>query len=274
MSREPALWRPMVADRRGRGPAVVLLHGQPGTGWDWQWVAPLLEDRFEVVVPDRPGYGRTGGPATGFAGNASAVVDLLDRCGISRAILVGHSWAGGAVIATAQLHPDRVAGVVLAASVGPGERIGWDDRLLSSPVLGEAIAAVAIGGTGLILGSQRVQRLAQDRLAGRAQEAFKALTQLTHGYGTSRVWKSFVVEQRALIDELESLGPGLGSITAPTWVVNGTADHIVPPVVATSLAGAIRGSVHIELVGAGHLLPRDRPREIAKAVCSVHQQTG
>jgi pimeloyl-ACP methyl ester carboxylesterase len=263
----------MIADRRGRGrTAVVLLHGQPGTAWDWQWVTPLIEKEFEVLIPDRPGYGRTGGPAGGFADNARAVVDLLQRCGIERAVLVGHSWAGGVVIAASQLFPERVAGAVLVSSVGPGERIGWEDRLLSAPVLGELIAAVTIGGTGLILGSKRVQRLADERLAGRAREAFNALTQLTHGYGSTRVWKSFVIEQRALIGELETLGPGLHTMTAPTAIIIGSADHIVRPAAAAMLAQAIPGAVRIELPGAGHLLPRDRPRDIAAAVRSVSER--
>jgi pimeloyl-ACP methyl ester carboxylesterase len=262
-------WQPLVAERRGQGPSVVLLHGQPGTAWDWQWVAPLIEDDFHVLIPDRPGYGRTGGPATGFAGNASAAVDLLDRDGIERAILVGHSWAGGVVIAAAERFPDRVAGAVLVASVGPGARIGWEDRLLSAPVLGEAIAAVTIGGAGLILGSRRVQRLADERLAGRAREAVTALTELTHGYGASRVWKSFVAEQRALISELEGLGPGLRNMATPTVIINGAGDRIVPPAVAAMLAATIPRAVHIELPGVGHLLPRDRPGQIADAVRSV-----
>ncbi|HET6875527.1 MAG TPA: alpha/beta hydrolase, partial [Acidimicrobiales bacterium] len=133
---------PMEATIRGEGgAAVLLLHGQPGTAGDWQRVAGLLEDRYTVVVPDRPGYGATGGRATGFAGNARATADLLDRLGIERTVMVGHSWAGGVALAAARDYPDRVAGLVLVSSVGPGEHLGWDDRLLAAPVIGETLAA-------------------------------------------------------------------------------------------------------------------------------------
>ncbi|HMC39755.1 MAG TPA: alpha/beta hydrolase, partial [Acidimicrobiales bacterium] len=82
----------VVADIRSGGPtAVMLLHGQPGTAADWQWVTPLLDGRYTLIVPDRPGYGRTGGAATGFAGNARAAIGLLDRLGFERAVMVGHS---------------------------------------------------------------------------------------------------------------------------------------------------------------------------------------
>jgi pimeloyl-ACP methyl ester carboxylesterase len=245
----------------------MLLHGQPGTGGDWQWVVPLLETSFSVIVPDRPGYGRTGGSATGFAGNARAAVGLLDRLGCDRAVLVAHSWAGGAALAAAQAYPERVAGLVLVASVGPGEKMAWDDRMLAAPVIGEVIAALAIGGVGLVVGSRRVQSLANQRLAGRARDAVVAVTRMTRG--TSRVWKSFVTEQRAMIAELEGLAPGLGTIRAPTRIINGSADRLVPPEVGASLERAIPGATRLLLPGAGHLLPHDQPSAVADAVRQV-----
>lgn len=264
--------RALQATVRGRGPAVVLLHGQPGTGHDWRWVAPLLDDRYTVVIPDRPGYGRTGGTATGFAGNARATIELLDRLGCERAVLVGHSWAGAVAQAAASAHPERVSGLVLVSSVGPGEHLGWDDRILAAPVVGDAIAATAIGGLGLLLGRDRVQAFAGRHLAGRSYEAVVALTRLTRG--GSRVWRSFVTEQRALMDELELLGPALGRIAAPTVVLHGDADRLVPPAVAESLAAAIPNSTLRLVPRVGHLLPHDRPHEVALAVDRVMRRPG
>lgn len=248
---------------------MVLLHGQPGTGLDWQWVVPLLEADFTVVVPDRPGYGATAGPATGFAGNAGAVVRLLDRLGVDRAVVVGHSWAGGIAMAMASGCPERVAGLVLVSSVAPGEDLGWEDRLLAAPVLGEIIAGTAIGGVGLVLGSRRVQEVADRRLPARAQDAVTALARLTRN--RSPVWRSFVAEQRALIDELDNLAGGLKAIDVPTVILHGDADRIVSPEASERLHGAIPGSVRRVLGGAGHLLPHDRPDAVADAVRDVSE---
>ena len=46
----------------GSGPPVLLLHGFPQTHHAWHQVAPLLAERFTVIVPDTPGYGATHGP--------------------------------------------------------------------------------------------------------------------------------------------------------------------------------------------------------------------
>jgi pimeloyl-ACP methyl ester carboxylesterase len=258
----------LQADVQPGGPvAVVLLHGQPGRADDWRRVADLLFGRYTLVIPDRPGYGRTGGAATGFAGNAAAVIGLLDRLGLDRAVIAGHSWAGGVALAAASGWPERVGGLVLVSSVGPGEHFGWSDRVLAAPVLGESIAALVIGGAGLLLGRNRVQSLVHclpGRLGQPAREAVDQLTRLTSG-GAS-VWRSFVVEQRALFSELDGLAAGLAAIRAPTAVVHGRADRLVPPPVAEAMAAAIPGSALHLVPGAGHLLPLDHPAAVAAAV--------
>jgi 3-oxoadipate enol-lactonase len=265
---------PVEAEVSGSGPTVVLLHGQPGSAGDWARVAALLDQDFLVVAPDRPGYGRTGGDATGFAGNADAVVGLLDRLGLERFIAVGHSWGGGVALSSAVRYRPRVRGLVLVSSVGPGAAASWDDRLLATPVLGEVLAALTIGATGRLLGIDRVQSLADRRLAGRTLEAVRALTQST-GAGTSaRVWRSFVAEQRRLLDELHLLAPALSSLNVPVAVLNGSADRVVPPSVGAMLAAAIPGAERTVLPGAHHLLPLDHPEDIAGAVRAVDAKAG
>lgn len=270
---DPAAGR-IVADRAGPSdaPAVTLLHGQPGSAVDWHAVGPLLYEAFDVVTPDRPGYGRTGGRAVGFAANAAAVVDLLDELGIERSVVVGHSWGGGVALAMAQHHARRVSGLVLVSSVGPGEYFGWADRLLAAPVLGESVAAATIGAAGRVLGNQRVQSWSERYLPQPAREAVGVLTAMTGARTGTTAWRSFVVEQRALLDELESLGPGLATIDAPTAVVHGSADHVVPPAVARNLAASIPGATRITVTGAGHMLPHDHAPDVAAAVRRVAQR--
>src|SRR2546423_2291832 len=95
---------------------VVLLHGQPGGPFDWHAVVTDLPPGFRAHLPDRPGYGRNERPAAGLADNADDLVRQLDHLGVERAIVAGHSWGGGVALAMAERHPERVAGLVLAAS--------------------------------------------------------------------------------------------------------------------------------------------------------------
>ena len=133
----------------GEGPVAVLLHGQPGGPADWSAVIEELRGRMRLVVPDRPGYGRTGRPALGFDGNATALIQLLDRLNIERAVIAGHSWATGVGLAAAIRFPDRVQALVLAAPVSPALPAGAIDRALAHPTLGPPMTRAGFWFAGL-----------------------------------------------------------------------------------------------------------------------------
>jgi pimeloyl-ACP methyl ester carboxylesterase len=107
----------------------VLLHGQPGSAADWLQMAGRLPAQLHAVAADRPGYGSSQLRAGGFAANAQAVLDDLDSRGITRAVLVGHSYGGGVALSAASLAPHRVEAVVPLASVGPGCVNRWDSAI-------------------------------------------------------------------------------------------------------------------------------------------------
>jgi pimeloyl-ACP methyl ester carboxylesterase len=71
---------------------------------------------------------------------------------------------------------------------------------------------------------------------------------------TPRAWRAFVREQRFLVRDLPALERRLGAISAPTTIVAGTADHVVPLVAARRLAEQIPGAELVEIDHAGHLL--------------------
>jgi pimeloyl-ACP methyl ester carboxylesterase len=256
----------LAADVRGHGAAVVLLHGQPGSAADWAALVPMLEEDFFVIVPDRPGYGRTGGTAAGFRANAEAVARLLDRLGLASATIVGHSWSGGVALAVAEEYPQRVAGLVLVGSVGPAAGFSRLDRLLAFPPVGGAVAAVVLNVAGTVLSLPPVRQLVDRRVRGTTDDSLAAMVE---AWRAGHVWRSYVIEQRALVYELPGLGPGLAAIRAPTAVVVGGADKIVPPSTSERLAATIPGARLVRVPGVGHLLPRERPETVAAAVREV-----
>jgi pimeloyl-ACP methyl ester carboxylesterase len=120
---------------------LVLLHGQPGSPADWLPLAGRLPAEFHTVAADRPGYGPAGWPPADSP-RTRALLDDLDARGVRHAVLVGHSYGGGVALSAASLAPERVAAVVLLASIGPGCVNGWD-RLLAAPGAGQLCTLVA-----------------------------------------------------------------------------------------------------------------------------------
>ncbi len=135
----------------GAGAPVLLLHGQPGSARDWDYVRRALGDRVRSIAIDRPGWSASGDPATDLDGNARAALDALDRAGMERATLVGHSFGGGVAAWTAAYHPERVSSLVLLAPSANAASLYLLDRLLATAGVGEVASAVTLGGAGVAL---------------------------------------------------------------------------------------------------------------------------
>ena len=94
---------------------VVLVHGYLGGSAQWLDLTTTLGDRYRVVTLDLPGFGRASGhaaPAT-IAGFAEHVIADLDRRGIERCVLVGHSMGGMIAQEVASRIPHRLDRLVL-----------------------------------------------------------------------------------------------------------------------------------------------------------------
>jgi 2-hydroxy-6-oxonona-2,4-dienedioate hydrolase/4,5:9,10-diseco-3-hydroxy-5,9,17-trioxoandrosta-1(10),2-diene-4-oate hydrolase len=115
--------REIFVAETGDGPPVLLLHGGgPGASGVSNYARNIdaLATRFRVIVPDLPGYGRSGKEvdhADPFGCLADAIRGLLDELGIERAHVVGNSYGGACALRLALDTPRRVDRMVL---MGPG----------------------------------------------------------------------------------------------------------------------------------------------------------
>lgn len=254
----------------GSGPTVLLVHGQPGAGADWQALAGVLAADHRVLAPDRPGWGGDQKTATGLAANADELAALLDRALVSDpVIVVGHSLGGAIALELALRHPGRVCALVLIGSVGVSGALSGVDRLLAVPVLGDSLVRAGLAGVRRAFAT--ASRLSGDHPAARVARRVENLPTVRVVVGEAtrptagRARRSFVIEQRALLAETPSIERRLGRVRAPTVVVNGAADRFVTPAVARQLAGHIPGA-ELVIVPGGHLLPFDEPELVGAVV--------
>jgi pimeloyl-ACP methyl ester carboxylesterase len=236
---------------------VLLLHGQPGAPRDWDRVIAALPGGVEPLATARPGW-NGGSPALDLRGNALAAADALD----APAIVVGHSFGAAIAASLAVLAPELVRSLVLVSPSANSAALDGFDGVLASRVLGSVLSGFMLGTVGGALSLPPVRRVLGTTL-GLDQEFLRAGGQLLI---RPRSWRSFEVEQRALCREVPQLEKQLGEITAPTTIVSGTSDRVVPLRAARMLATQIPGA-RLKLVeGAGHLLPQLAPDAVARAV--------
>jgi len=104
----------------GDGPAVVLIHGSGGHHASWWQQTPSLSRSYSVVTLDLRGFGKSTSDLEEFDSLAfpDDIVAVLDDAGVERAVLVGQSIGASAALKVAVREPERIAGVVLAHSLG------------------------------------------------------------------------------------------------------------------------------------------------------------
>jgi pimeloyl-ACP methyl ester carboxylesterase len=245
-------------------PVLVMLHGQPGSGSDWDGVTARLPAGVEAVVLDRPGYASNPAGPGGFGHNAEAVLAAMDARGIASAVVVGHSWGAGVALAMARLAPDRVDALVLVSGIGP-DCVTWVDRVLAAPLLGPLCSVVAWSLTPWVARARlsRIERLQDRPLEPHEHVNWHLWGQVRHDHG--RVWRTFLVEQRALLAELDGLVAGLPGLTLPVLLVHDPVDAVVPVRSAARLAASLPGA-QLVLLSGGHQLPQRTPGPVAAAI--------
>jgi 3-oxoadipate enol-lactonase len=260
--------RALASIDTGSGPPVVLLHGQPGSGASWDPVTRMLESECRVLAPDRVGYGDSPGAALGLAGNADVVAEFIRDRRASPATVVAHSWSGGVAVLLASRHPTVVKSLVLVGAACTPDSLNTLDQWLNIPVLGDVLTLAGLVGIGEVLPRLRtLTRYAPSRFRDQLETAMpdRSVSGARPGE-LRRQMHTFMLEQRAIVDELPAVTAALGGLDLPVAVVSGTWDLVVPPRAAVSLARAVPGAELYLLPATGHFVARDSPQALVEVI--------
>jgi pimeloyl-ACP methyl ester carboxylesterase len=104
-------------------PPVILLHGFPESHRTWRGIAPLLEYRFRLIMPDQRGFAGSDRPTEIEAYRTSVIVEdlfaLADALAVAKFALVGHDWGGAVAWAAAIGGNSRVERLAIVNSPHP-----------------------------------------------------------------------------------------------------------------------------------------------------------
>ncbi len=253
----------------GQGPDIVLIHGASGNMRDFTFdLVGRLADRYRVTVVDRPGLGHSDrldrDGATIFE-QADVLVRAVAQLGVTRPLVLGHSYGGAVALAWATRHPEATAGlIVLAGASNP-----WDAplstyyRVLSHPV-GQWLAVPAL--TAWLPEPVVTDTIAQIFAPQDTPQGYGAYI----GAGLSlqrRALRENALQRAGLLEEIRQMVPDYAAITAPVEILHGSADTTVwPQIHAQPLARQIDGANLVILEGIGHSPHHADPQTVIAAI--------
>ncbi len=253
-------------ERPGAGPAVLLIHGLPGTAEDWNKVTALLPGHRTLAI-DRPGYGFSSGGYFTFDRQLQAVQEVIEKLHLGHPILVGHSYGGAISLGFAERHPGEVRGLVLVDAAATCTRLGGFERVqthllkaLELPVVRQ-IANLTFSQLLLTVAAEQGDEEAFAPLPVAPAHLHRVLAiNMKHGN-----LEALAGEQQAANGVIEGVNRGLRGIDAPAIVIQGAADRLVEPRCGRRLAAALPDA-RLKMVSGGHMAPYTHPRTIADAV--------
>lgn len=243
----------------GAGEAIVMLHGYTGSHRDWASQMAFLSDRYRMIAPDQRGHGASEAPSKEEDYTIEIFRDdlfaLLEKIGVDRCSLIGHSLGGFVALQFALDHPGFVSGLVLVdTSSGDFERVPGYERLrqqLDYLARNEGLeAAFEYDAANNPVRIERFQRHPERREVARQ----KVLNTSVDGY---------IYAARA-IGKWRPVTSRLGEISVPTVIFWGEEDAPFQRASQT-LKDSIRGSELVVVPGAGHS-PHEEVREFFNGV--------
>lgn len=245
------LARPADADL----PPLIFIHGASGNLRDqFEAFSHPLRQRAEMLFVDRPGHGYSerGGPENAVpSGQADSIAKLMEKRGIKKAIIVGHSFGGAIAAAFALRHPDRTIGVLFLAPAThpwPGG-VDWYYTLAAMPFLGWLFTRSLVVPMGMrrlesgTLGVFRPNARPEDYVA----KTGPALVLRPHAF------RNNAVDVARLLAYVTAESPRYREITAPTVIITGDSDGVVlEELHSRGLARDIPGAELITIRNLGH----------------------
>jgi pimeloyl-ACP methyl ester carboxylesterase len=268
----------------GSGPAVLLIHGIPGS---WRQCVPLAEDLaadFTVVLPSRPGYGRTPiSVGRSYDDQADALAALLDALGIEKAAVLGISGGGPIAVALAARHHERVSSLVMACAMAPHlTKVPPVMRLIRVPWLAEFLGPrlrerdrKRVADPDAVEASLREGLTAQEYAILEANPQVR-IDLLRHSLGHLDAPAGIVGQRNDLAGILNAQRAGMPSyerVACPSLLMYGEKDAVIPLSHAEFYAERLPGAEIVCFENAGHVFALTRRGESSAAIRAFFART-
>jgi 3-oxoadipate enol-lactonase len=241
-------------DEQGQGEPILLIMGLGWASAMWHRSRPLLAERYRTIALDNRGVGRSDVPAGPYSIGlmASDAAAVLDAAGVDCVHVYGVSMGGMIAQEFALQYPRRVRSLILGCTAA-----GGPTALRAEPEVLEVLtrrdlspdASVAASNPFIYDPATPPERLDEDTVI-RKQWWPNPIGYMAQLQGIV-AWDAY---------------NRLPQIAAPTLVIHGETDRLIPPGNAKLIADRIRGAKLVMIPRASHIFPTDQPDRAHSAV--------
>jgi esterase len=244
-------------ERFGHGAPVLILHGLFGSASNWRTVAKTLGERYCVYALDQRNHGRSPhADALGYDDLARDACAFLDRHGIERAAVIGHSMGGKAAMQLALSEPERVAALVVvdiapARQSADGLRRVLDALLSVDPSLCKTREEVD-GKLAAYIDDTRLRRF--------------LLMNVGRGEGGALRWRLNLAAIAAHFAELAGSIDAEDAYGGPTLFIRGEKSGYVRDADRADIERLFPGAAIVTIEDAGHWVHAEAPERFVEVV--------
>ncbi|RLJ16017.1 alpha/beta hydrolase [bacterium endosymbiont of Escarpia laminata] len=248
----------------GKGPVLLLLHGNPTWSFLYRHIIAELKNEFRVVAPDYPGFGLSSAPQ-GYrftaAEQAASMVEFVEKLDLWGLTLMVQDWGGPIGFFIAEKHPDRVKGFVIGNSwAWPLERNG--QKIFSSLMGGwpGQFMAWCCNGVVRFFMSKGLERDLSDAEMAMYLAPFSERN-------ARRQTHVFPAQLRDAAPFLQEVYSGLSGLSdRPALIIWGVEDFAFQEPERTRFEKIFSNHQTVLLEDAAHFIQEDAPSEITEAI--------
>jgi len=241
----------------GSGPPVLLVMGLGSNAYGWYRTIPWLSERYQAIAFDNRGTGRSDVPEGPYAlaQMAADAAAVLDATGHDRVHVVGASLGGMIAQHFTLAYPDRVRSLVLVCTTPGGpQTVRASEAVMAGLVQGGDDPSTVYRRNAWFLYGDDTRERHPDRIE----------EDLVYRQKIPTTPAGYMGQLQAAMHH--NAWDRLPSITAPTLVVHGDADLLIPTENGKLLASRIPGARLVLVPGAGHMLQADAGDVVREAV--------
>ncbi len=247
---------------RGAGSTIVVLHGLSDSERTWWPVMTDLGRRHRVLGLDLPGCGLSARPDASYSldWQARLVAAWLDRLGVTKCDVVGHSFGGGLAMWLLLYRAHSIRRLALVAPGGLGHEVAVELRLAALPFMVERCGQPWMGAVTRLLTHLNGRSLAADecrrlRRMNTSPGTARAFARTVHDVISWRGQTRYFLHRAREIESLPAI--------ALFW---GENDRIIPIRHGEELCSVVENCTLERFSGAGHFLHWERPHELAESL--------